>query len=66
MGGTARTLALWDKYVIDGAVNGVARGTMWLSGQIKVAQTGQVQLYASVMFLGSIAAVVGILLVSRG
>jgi NADH-quinone oxidoreductase subunit L len=65
LGGTAGALALWDKYVIDGVVNGVARGANWISGQVKVAQAGQVQLYATVMFFGSIAAVVGILLVSE-
>jgi hypothetical protein len=46
-------------------VNGVGTTTRWLSGQIRVAQSGQAQLYASIMFFGTIAAVVGILVVSR-
>ena len=41
LGGVAWLLALWDKYVVDGLVNGVGRGTAWVSGQIKVAQAGQ-------------------------
>jgi NADH-quinone oxidoreductase subunit L len=63
--GTARWgLALWDEYVIDGAVNGVATATGWSAKQLRLAQAGQVQLYGGVMFLGTIAAVVGILVVN--
>ena len=63
--GSARWgLALWDEYVIDGAVNGVATATGWSAKQLRVAQAGQVQLYGGVMFLGTIAAVVGILVVN--
>ena len=57
-------LALWDEYVIDGAVNGLASATGWSAEQLKLAQTGQVQLYGGVMFLGTIAAVIGILVVN--
>jgi NADH-quinone oxidoreductase subunit L len=65
LGGTAGALSLWDKYVVDGAVNGVGRLTAWFGEQLRVAQAGQAQLYASVMLLGSIAAVVGILVVTE-
>jgi NADH-quinone oxidoreductase subunit L len=64
LGGVAWVLSLWDKYVVDGVVNGVGRAATWVSGQIRVAQTGQAQVYASVMLFGTIAAIVGILLVS--
>jgi NADH-quinone oxidoreductase subunit L len=64
LGGVAWMVSLWDKYVIDGVVNGVARTTGWVSSQIRVAQAGQAQVYASVMLFGSVAAIVGILLVS--
>ena len=64
LSGLAWLLSLWDKYVVDGVVNGVGRGTRWVSGQIRVVQDGQAQIYASVMLFGAIAAVVGILLVS--
>jgi NADH-quinone oxidoreductase subunit L len=65
MGGIANVTALWDKYVIDDFVNGLAHATGWIGDKVRLAQTGQPQLYASVMFIGSIAAVIGILLVSE-
>jgi NADH-quinone oxidoreductase subunit L len=64
IGGAGWVLAKWDKYVVDGVVNGVGRGTSWASGKLKVVQDGQAQIYASVMFFGTIAAVIGILIVS--
>jgi NADH-quinone oxidoreductase subunit L len=64
-GSVAWLLSLWDEYVVDGLVNGVGTTTRWVSGQIRVAQSGQAQVYASIMFFGTIAAVVGILVVSR-
>lgn len=64
LGGIATVTAMWDRYVIDDAVNGVARLASWTGDRARRAQVGQAQLYASVMFLGSIAAAVGILLVS--
>jgi hypothetical protein len=50
--------------VIDGVVNGVGRVTGLASKYGRQAQAGQAQLYASVMFFGTIAAVIGILIVS--
>jgi NADH-quinone oxidoreductase subunit L len=64
-GGVAAALALWDKYVVDGVVNGVGRLTAWSGDKLKAAQAGQAQVYASVMFFGSILAVVGILVVTE-
>jgi len=64
LGGARRGLAFWDQHVIDGAVNDVALATAWSAKQLRLAQTGQVQLYGGVMFLGTIAAVVGILVVN--
>ncbi|MEO8456589.1 MAG: NADH-quinone oxidoreductase subunit L [Chloroflexota bacterium] len=64
IGGAGWVLAAWDKYVIDGVVNGAGRITAWTSEHAKFAQDGQAQVYASVMFFGAIAAVVGILIVS--
>jgi NADH-quinone oxidoreductase subunit L len=63
--GSARWgVGLWDEYVIDGAVNGIASFTGWTAQQLKFAQTGQVQLYGGVMFLGAIASVIGIVVVT--
>jgi NADH-quinone oxidoreductase subunit L len=64
LGGVAGALSLWDRYVVDGVVNGVAKATAWSSQQMRVAQSGQAQLYGAVMLVGSAAAVVGILVVS--
>jgi NADH-quinone oxidoreductase subunit L len=64
LGGAGWALAQWDKYAIDGVVNGVGRATTWVSGQIRVTQAGQAQIYASVALFGAVAAIVGILLVS--
>jgi NADH-quinone oxidoreductase subunit L len=64
LGGTAALIAAWDKYVIDGVVNGVAEGTKWGADQLRLAQAGQAQLYASVMFIGVVGAIAGILIVN--
>jgi NADH-quinone oxidoreductase subunit L len=64
LGGTAVLLSLWDRYVIDGAVNGVARVAGWTSAQLRLAQAGQAQLYATVVFLGVVVAIAGILVVN--
>ena len=64
LGGTAWLLSLWDKHVIDGIVNGVGRATEWGAEQVRLAQAGQAQLYASAMFIGVVAAIAGILVVN--
>ncbi len=64
LGGTAQALAFWDRYVIDGVVNGVGRATVWTSEQVRQAQAGQAQLYATVVLLGVVGAVAGILVVN--
>ena len=55
----AGLLALWDKYVIDGVVNGVAKGARWGAEQVRLAQAGQAQLYASAMLIGVVGAIAG-------
>jgi NADH-quinone oxidoreductase subunit L len=64
MRGTAYALSLWDKYVVDGAVNGVAVVTGLTSDGLRRAQVGQVQVYGAAMFLGLFAAVAGILIIN--
>jgi NADH-quinone oxidoreductase subunit L len=58
-------IAQWDRYVIDGVVNGVATVTRWTAEQLRVAQTGQVQLYGGIMFFGTIAAAFGLWVVNQ-
>ncbi len=64
LGGTAVILSLWDRYVIDGIVNGVATVTRWSADQLRLAQAGQAQLYATAALIGVVGAIAGILVVS--
>jgi NADH-quinone oxidoreductase subunit L len=45
-------IQLFDTYVVDGLVNGIAGGTIVGGRAIRKAQTGRLQAYALVMFLG--------------
>jgi NADH-quinone oxidoreductase subunit L len=56
-GALARAAYLFDQRVIDGAVNGTGTGTRRLSGVLRHLQTGQVQWYAAVLFVGVIGVV---------
>jgi NADH-quinone oxidoreductase subunit L len=64
LGGIALVVSLWDRYVVDGAVNGVGRLTRWTSGQMRNLQAGQAQLYATFVVLGVVGAIAGILVVN--
>ena len=64
LGGVAFLLSLWDKYVIDGVVNSVATVARWSGDQVRLAQAGQAQLYATAMFIGVVGAIAGILVVN--
>ena len=62
--GTAYALSLWDRWVVDGAVNGVGRLTAMTGDAIRHTQIGQAQLYGAAMFLGVLGAVAGILIIN--
>ena len=62
MRGLAALTDAWDRYVIDGAVDGVAALMGDISKQLRLAQTGQGQLYGAAIFIGVVAAVAGILI----
>jgi NADH-quinone oxidoreductase subunit L len=53
--GIFRAFASFDSGIIDGAVNGIARGTGAASRAMRQVQTGQLQIYAMTMILGIIA-----------
>jgi NADH-quinone oxidoreductase subunit L len=55
---------LWDRHVVDGVVNGVARAARFASNQARQTQAGQAQLYGAVMFIGVVGAIAGILVVN--
>jgi NADH-quinone oxidoreductase subunit L len=50
--GIFRVIQLFDTYIVDGLVNGVAGVTLAGGRQLRKAQTGLLQLYALVIFLG--------------
>jgi NADH-quinone oxidoreductase subunit L len=55
---------MFDRYVVDGLVNGVARAASWLSQEVRMAQLGQAQLYGTALVVGAVAAVAGMLVVN--
>ena len=57
-------LDLWDRYVVDGVANGTAMLTRLSADRLRLAQTGQMQIYGVAIFLGVVATVLGILLVN--
>ncbi|MDP2674180.1 MAG: NADH-quinone oxidoreductase subunit L [Dehalococcoidia bacterium] len=61
--GLATLLDAWDRYVVDGVVNGVATAVRLASEQLRLAQTGQAQVYGAAIFIGVVAAIAGILVV---
>ncbi len=63
LGGIGVLVSMWDKYVVDGVVNGTGRLTRWSAEQIRMVQAGQAQLYATFVILGIVGAIAGILVV---
>ena len=51
-----------DLGVVDGAVNGVGRLTVWLSGHMRRVQTGYVRMYAISLLLGVVFVILLLLL----
>lgn len=62
--GIAALTDAWDRYVVDGAVNGVAALARDASQQLRLAQAGQTQVYGAAIFIGVVAAIAGILIVN--
>ena len=67
MGGPGREAfegtAWFDKHVVDGAVNGSARGVRALAGGLRKGQSGYVRAYAGIIALGVTAMLVWFVLV---
>lgn len=55
--GLFAALHWFDDQIIDGAVNGVAGGTVAAGGVIRRLQTGQLQAYGLAIFIGILAIV---------
>lgn len=60
--GIAQGLALFDRYVVDGAVNGVGRLTSGFGQAMRRVETGQVQAYGLAIFLGVVVITAGMML----
>ena len=64
--GGAQALAVFDRVVVDGVVNGVARGVRVGGLALRRVQTGQVQAYAWVFFAGVMVIALAVLLPTLG
>ncbi len=62
--GVARVAELFDRYVVDGIVNGAAAAARLGGDALRRSETGQLQAYSSIYFVGLIVAVVVIFVVS--
>jgi NADH-quinone oxidoreductase subunit L len=61
----AMTSWAFDRYVVDGAVNGIASVVSRSSGRLRRVQTGFVANYALAIALGAVL-IVGVYLIARG
>ena len=50
----SRPLAWFDRHIVDGALNGLASGANGIGERIRPLQSGRVQQYAYVFFLGAV------------
>jgi NADH-quinone oxidoreductase subunit L len=53
--GIFKVMAMFDYSVVDGTVNGAARGTALAGGALRKLQTGQTQLYVISIAIGAVA-----------
>ena len=64
--GLGRSAAAFDKYVVDGVVNGIGLATRFAGGILRISITGQLQAYTSVYLLGVLVAIGAIFVLSGG
>ena len=57
MRGVAAVSGLLDRYVVDGAVNGVAVGTQFVGRRVRNVQTGAINAYLYVVVVGVLGGV---------
>ena len=55
--GIGRSAAAFDKYVVDGIVNGIGQATRLVGSGLRLSITGQLQAYTSLYVLGVVVAV---------
>ncbi|MCS7294581.1 MAG: NADH-quinone oxidoreductase subunit L, partial [Dehalococcoidia bacterium] len=61
-GGVCRGFELFDRYVVDGAVNGVGSATRWAGDRLRLLQTGEAQAYGAAIVGGVVVIAVAVLL----
>lgn len=61
-GGVCRMFELFDRTVVDGAVNGTGEASRWVGDRLRRLQTGEAQAYGAALVGGVIVIVVAILL----
>ena len=64
--GIGRAAAAFDRYVVDGVVNGVGMATRLVGLGLRQAMTGQLQAYTSLYVLGVVVAVGALFVLSGG
>jgi len=65
-GGIGRAAAAFDRYVVDGIVNGVGSVTRLVGSGLRQSITGQLQAYTSLYMLGLVVAIGALLVLSGG
>ncbi|GBD23064.1 NADH-quinone oxidoreductase subunit L [bacterium HR29] len=61
-GGVCRGFELFDRYVVDGAVNGTGSAVRWAGDRLRMIQTGEAQAYGAAIVGGVVVIVVSVLL----
>ncbi|HJM88565.1 MAG TPA: NADH-quinone oxidoreductase subunit L [Dehalococcoidia bacterium] len=56
LGGVGASASLFDRYVVDGVVNGIGLATRTAGDAARRVQTGQMQAYTSLMLIGVVVA----------
>ena len=64
--GIGRAAAAFDKYVVDGAVNGVATVTRIAGDVFRRSETGQLQAYTSAYIVGVVFAAGALFVLAGG
>jgi NADH-quinone oxidoreductase subunit L len=64
--GVGKVAAAFDKYVVDGIVNGIGQATRFAGSILRLTITGQQQAYSSLYVLGVVVAVGAVFVLSGG
>jgi len=51
----SKPIAWFDRHIVDGFMNALSTSTNWISRKIKFVQSGEIQDYALIFFVGALA-----------